>query len=145
MTTDGYRPMDLSAYYNRGVAVLGEGAGVPPTGDQLFHGLPFRIGQGEKALILFGPDGLDQSLSIPIDSSAYTVIVAHRLLDSQLIHGAVPGTSVATYTFGLSDGTEHRISMRERFEIGDVVAWGQQPFLARPDQSDSLLARWSGS
>jgi hypothetical protein len=72
------------------------------------------------------------------------VIFAHRLLDSRLADGAVPGKTVATFTFVLSDGSRHAVPIRERFEIGDIAGWGQQPFLARADQSNSLRERWSG-
>src|SRR5579862_7763818 len=139
MRTDGYRPLDLSAQCNTSIAVLGDGAADPLVGDQLFHGLPFRVGEGDRALILFGPGGLSQPLTIGVDSNAYTVIVAHRLLDGQI----TPGTPVATYTVGLSDGTAHRVAIRERFEIGDLAAWGQQPFLALPDQANSVFERWT--
>src|SRR5215216_6431617 len=45
MTSDGYRPLDLSAYRNVGVEVL-----APDDqrllGEQLLQGLPFDIGEG---------------------------------------------------------------------------------------------------
>jgi hypothetical protein len=145
MTVDDYKPLDLSAYCNAGVETLGADATAAPVGEQLFHGLPFRIGQAAGAFVLFGDGGRTLPLSIPFDNTnAYTAIIAHRLLGSDLPNGGPVGASVATYTFHLCDGSEHRIPIRERFEIGDIGMWGQLPFLARSDQRPGLFDRWSG-
>ena len=88
MVSDVYQALDLSAFCNAGVEILGGDEG-PPTGDQLFHGLPFRIGAGGNAFIAF--DANRASLSIPITATAYSVIVAHRLIGSQLMAGAPVG------------------------------------------------------
>lgn len=144
MSSDGYRALDLTALYNDGLGVLGDGAASAPGGEQRFHGLPFRIGTGQRALIVFGPGGRVQPLSVPVHSRALTVIFAHRLLDSRVMAGGPPGATVAYYTFGLTDGSAHRVAIRERFQIGDLSGWGQTPFLARADQPDWLLERWSG-
>src|SRR5216683_2760491 len=139
-----YHAIDLSAYCNAGVEVLGGDPAAVPVGDQLFHGLPFHIGEADRAVVLFGGDGVSSSVNIPINQTAYKVIVAHRLLNTQLMLGGPVGVAVATYTFHLSDGATYEVPIRERFEIGDVGAWGQTPFLARSDQHDLLRDRWSG-
>jgi hypothetical protein len=141
MVSDVYRPVDLSAYCNAGVEVIG-GEQQPPLGNQVFHGLPFRIGEGRQAFIAF--DSNRAAVTIPIDATAYSVIVAHRLLDSQLMAGKPVGDEVANYVFRLADGATHRVPIRERFEIADIGNWGQLPFLARPDQKNGLQDRWSG-
>src|SRR5712691_1753810 len=143
MVSDVYRALDLSAYCNAGVEVLG-GDPSPPTGDQVFHGLPFRIGDGRKAFIAFEAGSQRDPVTIPIAATAYSVIVAHRLLGSQLMAGKPIGDEVANYVFKLTHGTQHRVSIRERFEIGDVSNWGQLPFLARPDTKNGMKDRWSG-
>jgi hypothetical protein len=145
MAADAYRPLNLSAYYNTGAEVLGGDPLAALVGNQLFHGLPFVIGEAANAFALFGPNGHTQPLSIPINSSAYSVIVAHRLLGSRLMGGGPLGKPVATYAFHLSDGREHGVLIRERFEIADLATFGQLPFLARPDQKNGLQARWSGA
>ena len=144
MSLDAYQPLDLSSHYNAGVEVLGADPQPALVGDQLFHGLPFRIGHGERAFALFGPGGYTQPLKVGINARAYSVVVAHRLLGSKLSAGGPLGMPVATYIFGLSDGSKHGVSIRERFEISDLPAFGQLPFLARPDQSNGLQARWCG-
>jgi hypothetical protein len=141
MVSDVYRPVDLSAYCNAGIELL-SGDQEPPTGNQVFHGLPFRIGEGRRAFIAF--DSNRPSVTIPIKATACSVIVAHRLLGSQLMAGAPIGDTVAIYVFKLADGTEHRVPIRERFEIADIGRWGQLPFLARPDTKNGLKDRWSG-
>jgi len=143
MVSDVYQALDLSAYYNVGPEVLG-GDLHPPIGSQLFHGLPFRIGDAGKAFIAFEADLQRDSVTIPIAATAYSVIVAHRLLGSQLMTGKPVGDEVATYVFVLADGTQHRVPIRERFEIGDLGNWGQLPFLARPDTKNGTQDRWSG-
>src|SRR5712692_7996085 len=132
MVSDVYRPLDLSAYCNAGVEVLG-GDIQPPVGSQIFHGLPFGIGQGSKAFVAFGAERNREPVTIPIDATAYSVIVAHRVLGSQLMAGSPIADEVATYVFHLADGTQHRVPIRERFEIADLGNWGQLPFLARAD------------
>ncbi len=146
MNEAGYRPLDLSAYWNAGLDVLGGGQAAVG-GEQLLHGLPFRIGEGANAVVLFGDDEHAQErkrLNVAIDAAAPWVLVAHRLLGSRLSSGGPVGEIVALYTFRLADGTEHNVPIRERFEIGDIGTWGQLPFLARPDQKSRLLDRWSG-
>jgi hypothetical protein len=143
MLSDVYRPVDISAYCNAGLEVI-DGDQHPPMGNQVFHGLPFRIGDGSRAFVAFGPDLNRAPVRIPIDANAYSVIVAHRLLDSQLKAGGPIGAAVAAYVFRLSDGTQQRVPIRERFEIADLSTWGQLPFLARADTKNGLQDRWSG-
>jgi hypothetical protein len=143
MAGDEYRPLDLSAYLNAGIDVLG-GDEPPPTGRQQFHGLPFQIGEGNTAFLGFGQGLREERLQIPVGATAHTVIVAHRLLGSRIGAGAPVGLEVAEYVFRLVDGSEHRVPIRERFEIADIFGFGQFPFLARPDRHASTLPRWSG-
>jgi hypothetical protein len=140
MSADDYLPLDLSVYCNAGVDALGGDPTGVPVGEQLFHGLPFRIGPAERAIILFS----DKTVSIPINQLARRVVVAHRQLDSRLLQGGPVGKTVATYAFQLANGTQHEVPIRERFEIADINAWGQLPFLAHSDQKDGLRERWSG-
>ena len=144
MAPHAYLPLDLSAYYNAGAEVLGGPPDARLVGDQVFHGLPFRIGEADRAVTLFGPDGRSAPLTIAINREAHAVILAHRVLGSRLLAGGPLGEPVATYTFRLSDGAEHQVPIRERFEIADLPSFGQLPFLARPDQKNGLQARWSG-
>ena len=113
-------------------------------GLQQFHGLPFRIGDGSRAFVAFGTDLSQQPLTIPIGAAAHSVIVAHRLLGSQLMAGGPIGETVADYVFRLSDGSEHRVPIRERFEIADLATFGQEPFLAVADEKNGVRARWAG-
>src|SRR5712692_8759150 len=142
---DEYTPIDLVAFHNAGLALLGE-QGTAPIGPQQFRGLPFLVGTNpEHCFVAFG-DGLQHApLSIPIDESAWSVIVAHRLLASGISAGGPVGEPIADYVFTYQSGDEVRVTIRDRFEITEIpTAWGQLPFRAVPDQSDSLPARDAG-
>jgi len=143
MTSDAYQPLDLSAYCNAGLELLA-GDEQSLVGPQVLHGLPFRIGEGSRAFVAFGADTSHEPVTIAIDAPAYSVIVAHRLLGSQLMSGGPMGEIVAEYVFRLSDGSEHRVPIRERFEIADLATFGQEPFLAVADQTNGVRARWAG-
>jgi hypothetical protein len=143
LTSDPYQPLDLSAYCNAGVELLA-GDQESLVGVQQLHGLPFHIGEGSRAFIAFGADLSQKPLTIPIQAAACSVIVAHRLLDSQLMSGGPIGETVADYVFRLSDGSEHRVPIRERFEIADLATFGQEPFLAVADEKNGVRDRWTG-
>jgi hypothetical protein len=136
MTSDAYRALDLDTYRNTGVEVLPADT-KPLLGQQLLQGLPFEIGNGFIA-------PREEPVRIAIDRRAHTVLVAHRLLESRIRDGGPVGEVVAEYVFTLADGTDHRVPVRERFEIADLATWGQRPFLALPDTSDRVQPRWSG-
>jgi hypothetical protein len=140
MTSDVYRPIDLGSYCNAAADVLGTGQ-APPLGQQQFHGLPFLIGPVERAFVALH----DQPITIAVDSAAYSVVVAHRLIGTRILEGAPVGQLVAEYLFHLADGSSVRVPIRERFEIADLVQFGQLPFLALPDTKHGLQSRWTGN
>ena len=146
MTTshEAYRPIDLSTYCTAGVELLGGGF-EPKLGERILQGIPFHIAQGSRAFIAFGPELRQEPVTVPIASAAYAVVVAHRLLDSQLMAGGPVGTAVAEYIFRLKDGSQHGVPIRERFEIADLSTFGQLPFLALPDEKNGMRDRWSGA
>ena len=141
-----YQPLDLSKWCNAGLEVLGEEQHAL-VGRQMFHGLPFLVGAGGEAagegcFIAF--DSGTSSLTVAINQSARRVIVAHRLLESDLPKGGAVGKVVAEYVFHLSGVGEVRVPIRERFEISAVMGFGGSPFLAVPDQKHSLPPRYEG-
>jgi len=140
-----YTPLDLKAFHNAGLALLGE-QWTAPIGPQQFRGLPFLVGTNpEHCFVAFG-EGLQHApLSIPIDESVWSVIVAHRLLASGISAGGPVGEPIADYVFTYQSGDEVRVTIRDRFEITEIpTAWGQLPLRSVPDQSDSLPARYEG-
>src|SRR5437667_3823195 len=142
---DEYTPIDLMAFQNAGLALLGE-QGTAPIGPQQFRGLPFLVGTDpQRCFVAFG-DGLQHApLSIPIGERARSIIVAHRLLASSISTGGPVGEPIADYVFTYQNGDEERVTIRDRFEITEIpTAWGQLPFRAVPDQSDSLPERDAG-
>ena len=145
-----YAPVNLDLSCNAGVEVLRSGA-IPPIGDQLFHGLPFRIGADAGNCFVATSPG--SPVSIRLDAVARYVIVAHRLIDRAA--GGI-GERVAEYTFTNVEGESFCVPIRERFEIAvvpgeDEIAasppsgiWGQLPFDARSDRPVGLFPRDHG-
>ncbi|HEY3079557.1 MAG TPA: CehA/McbA family metallohydrolase [Chloroflexota bacterium] len=136
--TAEYEPLDLTAHRNAPASLLG-GDTPPPTGQQELHGLPFLIGDGDRAFV--APEG---PITIPVGQPARTLVFAHRLLESALLEGGPVGVEVAEYVFRLADGQAHRVPIRERFEIMTPSGWGQLAFRAVPDQKNGLMPRWEG-
>src|SRR3954451_22052715 len=100
MTSDVYRPLDLSRYRNAPADVLGVDP-APPTGAQRFRGLPFEVGMNDRAFV----EPRAEPVTIAVNATACTVIVAHRLLDARIAAGGSPGAHIADYVFTLADGT----------------------------------------
>jgi hypothetical protein len=142
---DAYEPLDLSAVCNAGLDVLGQNRRAP-IGQQSFHGLPFVIGNADgsasKCFVGAG-DGLGESTQIPIGKAARNVIVAHRLLSSEIMNNGQLGNHVADYQF-TSGGETVTVPIRERFEIVAVPYPGGSPFTSFPDQKDGLQPRYEG-
>lgn len=143
-----YEPLDLSALCNAGIEIL------PPNrpvhlGAVTLRGLPFQIGVADPDApvprFIAAGDGLGGPVSVPIGRSARCVIVAHRLLDSQVMAGGPVGVPCADYVFRLADGRAFTIPIRERFEINiQAPAWGQLAFLCHPDTADGKPDRYQG-
>jgi hypothetical protein len=86
-----------------------------------------------------------EPLTVPVGKTARRVIVAHNLRESQVGEGGPVGQVVAHYVFHLAGGEQIRVPIRERFEIAmGPPGWGQAPFLAVPDQKNSLMPRYEG-
>lgn len=139
-----YQPLDLLAWCNAGVELLGEDQQVC-TGRLSLRGLPFIIGGVDGGNCFIALDGAAGAVTIPIGGPARRVIFAHRLLESDVAGGGVPGREVAEYVFRFAGGEALRVPIRERFEIEMVGSgWGTVPFLAVGDQNDRLFPRYEG-
>ena len=159
-----YEPLLLSAKCNAGIELYRPGnlesdgtylqplPDSPPIGAQIFHGLPFHIGDkqmtGQECFLGFGQhDSLySQPVAIPVGRVAPYVIFAHALLETELWRGGSLGDVIASYVFHFSDGKRIAAPIRERFEIGNIpLPWGQFPFLCVPDRKDYLENRYQGA
>ncbi len=142
-----YQPLDLSAHLNAGTVFAGPDIR-PPVGKLNLRGLPFQVGFGTAGHCFIGFTGnpeSDQPVEIAIGQAAQTVTFAHTLLETKLFEGENIGHVIAEYVVQLADGTEHRVPIRERFEIVHVpVAWGMHAFLAQPDTEDFNVSREQG-
>src|SRR5690242_18924869 len=94
---DVYLPLDLTPYRNTAAAILRENEHEPALGLQHFHGLPFRIGEGEEAFIGLREPVSSTSVSIPVQRNVYCVVFAHRLLGSRIAEGGPVGARCAEY------------------------------------------------
>ncbi len=140
-----YQPISLSTLCNAGVGIINSQA-TPNVGSQTFHGLPFLIGEGDNCFLGFGAGISTEPLKIPINTTAKNIIVAHRLLQSDIFAGEPVGKLIAHYVFQYAGGETYTVPIRERFEIAVVPpGWGQHPFLAWPDQKDGVMPRHEGN
>ena len=140
----GYEPVDLSAWCNAGVEVLGDAPGDLPLGRVNLRGLPFLVGpeppSPERCFLVPG-----DPVPVGIGRVARRVIVAHRLLEP-----GAPGWSrrrAGRRGVCVSPGRGEVVTVpiRERFEIQVVPpGWGRLPFLAVTDTSDHNLPRFEG-
>jgi hypothetical protein len=148
-----YEPVDLSPFCNVGTADLAPER-QPPTGEQLFHGLPFRIGDpaspDAQSFIRIMPG---ERVTIPLDRVADRVIIAHRRLPASKDQHSEdeyvpPGRLVAEYGFNLTttDEPPATIPIRERLEIGERSdGWDPSaPFLAPSTAEFGLPDRYEG-
>ena len=139
-----YQPISLTDLCNVGTEIIGVNA-TSNVGQQTFHGLPFNISEGEKCFLGFGEDVNTSPIQIPVNATPKRVIVAHRLLESRIHEGEPIGKLIANYVFYYANGISMKVPIRERFEIGSIPqGWGQQTFIAIPDQKEGLISRHQG-
>lgn len=145
MSHTDYEPLDLTAFCNATTAILAPSR-VPTIGHQIYHGLPFRIGDGGDGNCFIKFEAEAPALTIPVDGPAFHVIFAHTMLDSRLHEGEPVARPIAHYTMVLQDGSRHECAIRERMEIAvvpiTIASWF--PLLALPDQSDHNTPRYEG-
>jgi hypothetical protein len=146
-----YRPLDLGPVANAGVDIFEDPADVR-LGDRVLHGLPFRFGDPERAVLLVAPGS---EAAIPVDTGRPTWLVfAHAVLEPELFEGGRIGAPMGSYTLEYADGGRVTRSLRQRFEIGPTprrwddrplpLDWGQTPLLARNDAEHVLMDRACG-
>ena len=139
-----YQPISLTDLCNVDAEIIGANA-TPTVGQQTFHGLPFNISEGEKCFLGFGEDVNTSPIQIPVNATPKRVIIAHRLLESRIHEGEPIGKLIANYVFYYANGISMKVPIRERFEIGSIPqGWGQQTFIAIPDQKEGLISRHQG-
>ena len=119
-----------------------------PGGDQRFWGVPFSLGSTEPeapGLLVVGmTDG--RAARVPLGGAASYVVLAHfcdararttvagQTSDYPTPVVTAPGEHLADYVIEYADGTEHRVPIRRRFEVNQVMARMQNAFLSRPHQ-----------
>ena len=141
-----YQPVSLDALCNAGVEALTDLTHEPPVGLQSFQGLPFQVGAPEPRpeRCFLRCSAAAGAVTIPIGRACHAVIVAHTLLESQLMAGGPLGRPVATYTFRAAGGADagHPLAIRERFEIAATVR--DRAYAGVDDRGQHLLPRYEG-
>lgn len=147
----GYQPVDLTGFWNDDVTLFEDPEDVR-LGERTLHGIPFRFGTPDAAVVHLRAGG--DAVSVPVGQAASWIVFAHAVLETDLFEGGSVGDAVGTYTLSYADGGNHRAELRQRFEIGPTprrwegralpLDWGQTPFLAVNDAEHELMDRTCG-
>jgi hypothetical protein len=137
-----FTTVDLTAQCNSSARAIGF---VCDAGRHRLRGIPFAFAGtskfGAEVIALAPGDAAD----IPIHASAGQVVVAHRLVDSEILDGAPHGKHCGRYVVTYEDGEQREWSLRERFEISAVPPPSNLvPFCAWADAEIALFPREHG-
>lgn len=148
-----YHPIEIGHLFNASLDVIPDGAATR-LGHQVFRGLPFDLGADPTNCVIACGDGrMEASVVVDIGVPVESVVIAHRLIDSEALAGGAVGSAVADYVFEYADGVTDRVVIRDRFEIaapgarsskGRDLHWGHLPFLAVSDHGPELPPRTTG-
>jgi len=139
-----YRPISLAPLANAGVEILGQSR-APLCGRVLLRGLPFDIAEDLDHCYLALGGQFGKEATVVVQSSAHSIVLACRLLESAILEGGPLARPVAELRFELTTGAVELVTLRDRFEIATLpVRWGQLPFAAYPDRLDRLPSRYRG-
>jgi hypothetical protein len=121
-----------------------------PMGSQSFWGVPFDLSSSGNDLIVLGDV---TSVEVSIGASGSHVVFAHFCDEnaSTTVAGqasdylspvvTAPGEHIANYVVVYEDGSEHRQTVRRRFEINQAQTRMQSGFSSRQHQSPSALPK----
>lgn len=147
-----YETLDLSGVFNSDLSFF-EDAHEVELGRRILHGLPFAFGDRESAACVLRI-GSAETIRLPLPVRVDWLIFAHAVLETDLFSGGAVGDVCATYALVFSDGSQHAVPIRQRYEIGPTprkwtgrpipLDWGQTPFLAMPDTEQRLMHRSHG-
>src|SRR5204863_10140632 len=123
-----------------------------PGGQQRFWGVPFDVGGAEPdgpGLVVIGHAESTEAVRVPLDGSASYLVLAHVCDDRARTSVAgqtadyptpvvtAPGEHLAVYVLEYADGSEHRVAVRRRFEVNQVMM--RNAFLSRPHRGPTPL------
>jgi hypothetical protein len=143
-----YEPVDLSTFCNVRIEDMGADRR-PPIGDQVFHGLPFRIGDPARpdapCFLRMMPG---ERVTVPLDRVADHIVVAHRRHPASDDEYVPPGRLVAKYRFEFTGAGASAVTVpiRERLEITlPNDGWDPAaPYLATSTAEFALPDRYEG-
>jgi len=121
-----------------------------PVGNQTFWGIPFElVANGKNLIVLDNGD----SATLDVNASGSHLTFAHFCDENaaKTVAGqsadylnpvvTAPGEHIADYIVVFDDGSEHRRSIRRRFEINQVQTRMQSGFTSRQHQGISSLPK----
>src|SRR3954447_8694118 len=136
-------PVDLSEVYThcRGDASpwdekTGWGIARLPGAPQRFWGVPFNAGSAEPdgpGLVVIGQATSTEAIQVPLNGTASYLMLAHvcdarartsvagQSSDYPIPVVTAPGEHLADYVIEYTDGSEHRVAIRRRFEVNQVM------------------------
>ena len=118
-----------------------------PGGEQRFWGVPFCVGSAEAdapGLLVVGHDGSTETVHVSLDGAASYLVFVHvcdararttvagQSADYPTPIVTAPGEHLADYVIEYADGSEHRVTVRRRFEVTQVSRGMQRGFLCLP-------------
>lgn len=149
-----FRPIDISASCNAGIANIDQGDGhwlwpggddeqrsplAPlPAGECRFWGVPFALrGASEEMRFVVVADadkGTETSATIAVGAKARRILFAHVSGPAEAQWATLDGASepLGSYVVRYANDEEVEIPLRRRWEIHDVnIPWGHHPFVCR--------------
>jgi hypothetical protein len=128
----------------------GDAVALLPAGSQSFWGVPFDLSDGGNELLVLGSES---SVDISVGASGSHIVFAHFCDEkaSTTVAGqpsdylnpvvTAPGEHLADYVVVFADGSEHRQTIRRRFEINQVQTRMQSGFASRQHQGITSLPK----
>jgi hypothetical protein len=151
-----YKPIDLAALANRGLAdeVAGDGTGgwsdegpdcdlrSFPTGQRQFGGVPFTVGPPPRSVIVLKSDARPFAERMPAD---VTISVGSRVEGLCFLHGvthATDGEEAGRYQVEYADGRVHDIPLVAGENVRD---WTSPPALLPQEKGTHSRIAWTGT
>jgi hypothetical protein len=106
-----------------------------PRGSQTYWGIPFELGPASRRAkgVIELADGIPP-VNVPLRAAATHVCIVHFCdLTDDVAQNSAGGEALAEYALRYSDGVEHAVPIRRRFEVNAFLAnWGYLPFASVP-------------
>jgi hypothetical protein len=139
-----FRPIDLSAWANRGLADAGPDCDLHsfPTGQQNFSGVPFSVGPPPHSVVVLRSDSRPFAERMP---AAVTIPLGSRVEGLSFLHSATHATDgqpSGEYQIEYADGRIHTIPLVAGENVRD---WTAPPALLSREKGTQSRIAWTGT